>query len=501
MGIIIKQSLKGSIWSYLGLVVGYINVGLIMPTFFMTDQIGLVQLFVAITTIFTNFSSLGFGSVINRLFPEFRNPNEKHHGFFGILVLVALAGFFISLAAFFFLKPIIIEANTEKSPLLVEYFFLLVPIFFFRIFFKLFDGYNRVLRDAVTGTFWNDFIHKIVNLLLIILYSVEVINFRQFMYGYTLSLSLPAFPLLVAFIRKGEFYLKPDFGFLKRPLIREMITVAAFGLINGLSGALTQNIDKLLINQYLSLDQVGIFSVCALFATVIMIPSRSIAKISVGIIAEAWKRNDKAHIQEIFSKASLNQTIIGALIFSGIIVNLDHIFTILPDVYRQGKWVLILYALGTLIRVSITTGATIIMTSKYYRTLTYIILLQIIVSVSLHILFIPIFGIKGAALSVLLTYTFATLVVAFFLKLKTGLFCYSFKHVWILLIAGISVLVSLLMPGTGMLILDILLKSGVVSLVYIILILSFHLSVDMNRLFKKTIKTFRNSLKNKFNLL
>ena len=312
MGIIIKQSLKGSIWSYLGLIVGYINVGVIMPTFFMTDQIGLVQLFVAITTIFTNFSSLGFGSVINRLFPEFRNQKYKHHGFFGLIVFTAITGFIISVGMFFLLKPVIVEANSEKSPLLVEYFFLLIPIFFFRIFFKLFDSYNRVLHDAVTGTFWNEFVHKILNLLLIILFATELINFREFMYGYMTSISLPAIPLLIVLIKRGEFHLIPDLNFLKRPLVSEMFIVAGFGLINGLSGALTQNIDKIIINQFLSLEEVGIFSVCALFATVIMIPSRSIVKISTGIIAQAWKRNDKEHIQEIFSKASINQTIMGA---------------------------------------------------------------------------------------------------------------------------------------------------------------------------------------------
>ena len=41
MGKIIQQSIKGSIWSYLGLIVGYVNVGIIMPSFFLAEQIGL----------------------------------------------------------------------------------------------------------------------------------------------------------------------------------------------------------------------------------------------------------------------------------------------------------------------------------------------------------------------------------------------------------------------------------------------------------------------------
>ena len=106
MGIIVKQSLKGSIWSYLGLVVGYLNVGLIMPNFFSTDQIGLVQLFVAISAIFSNFSSLGFASVIQRLFPEFRNKVAHHNGFPFLIIITGLTGFLLSAVFFSIYKRI-----------------------------------------------------------------------------------------------------------------------------------------------------------------------------------------------------------------------------------------------------------------------------------------------------------------------------------------------------------------------------------------------------------
>jgi O-antigen/teichoic acid export membrane protein len=488
MGIIIKQSLKGSIWSYLGLVVGYINVGIIMPNFFRTDQVGLIQLFVALAAIFTNFSSLGFNSVINRIFPEFRNKAKNHNGFLFITLATGLLGFFLSAAAFFIFKPHIIESNIHKSPLLVEYILLLVPLFFFRIMFRLLDNFNKVLYDAVTGTFWNDFGVKLTNLVLIVLFATQVINFRQFFFGYIVSMSFPVLPLIVVLIRRGEFNLQPNLNFLSRPLVREMLTVAGFGLIMGLSGTLTANIDKLLINKFLSLEQVGIFSVCALFATVILIPSRSTAKISTGIIAQSWKNNNTAHIQEIYSKASLNQTIIGALIFTGILVNLDNIFTILPDVYEQGRWVLIIYAFGTLIRVSATTSGNIIATSKHYRMLAIFIGSQIIYTVGFHYLFIPRWGITGAAIGVLLTYFVRTLLIVGYIQLKMKMFCYSFKHLGILVIAAVAFLVGFFIPETESLILNILIKSISTGVVYIVLILGLNISEDIKSLYQTLLR-------------
>lgn len=54
MGIIIRQSVRGAFWSYLGIVIGYINVGIIMPQFFDTAQIGLVQLFASVSLFLHN---------------------------------------------------------------------------------------------------------------------------------------------------------------------------------------------------------------------------------------------------------------------------------------------------------------------------------------------------------------------------------------------------------------------------------------------------------------
>ena len=169
MGIIQKQTIKGSIYSYLGVGIGYINIVLLMPHLFTVEQIGLTQILLSISAIFSLIGSLGFNGVTNRLFPYFRNVKAGHNGFSFLLTFTGLLGFMTVLIAFFVLKPHIIEINVEKSPLLVEYLYFLIPLIFFRLFFVLFDGYNKIMLDAITGTFWMDFGFKALNLLFIIL--------------------------------------------------------------------------------------------------------------------------------------------------------------------------------------------------------------------------------------------------------------------------------------------------------------------------------------------
>lgn len=484
MGLIIKQSVRGAFWSYLGIAVGYINVGIIMPQFFDTAQIGLVQIFIAVSLIFSQFATLGFTSVINRLFPVFRNPSKQHNGFLFLAMVTGIAGFALSLAGFFILKPWIIESNIEKSPLLVDYLFLLMPLVFMRLLFTLLDNYNKVLYDAVTGTFWLDFMHKVINLLLIIAFAFELINFHQFFFGYIISMSMPVIPVIYVLIRRNEFHLKPDREFLTRPVKKEIGTVMTYGFVNGMAAILIMNVDKIFVNQYLSLDEVGIFGVCALFATLIKVPYNSISKISVGIIAESWKRNDVAHIREIYRKSALNQAIAGTLIFVGILVNLHNIFEILPPVYSSGKWVLVIYSAGMLLVTIIGLAATITETSRYFRFSTFFLLISVIAQFFLSYFLIPRYGITGAAAATIITLFINFGLQALLQRVAFGITGISIKILPVLLIGLISFGAGWLPPKMP-LIADILLRSGLVSLLFGGMIYLSGISPETNSLIRQ----------------
>jgi O-antigen/teichoic acid export membrane protein len=481
MGIIIKQSVRGAFWSYMGIAVGYINIGIIMPQFFDTAQIGLVQIFIAVSLIFSQFATLGFTSVINRMFPVFRNPQKQHNGFLFLAMVTGIAGFALSLAGFFILKPWIIESNIEKSPLLIDYLFLLMPLVFMRLLFTLLDNYNKVLYDAVTGTFWLEFMHKVINLLLIIAFVFGLINFRQFFFGYIISMSMPVIPVIYVLSRRNEFQLKPDWEFLTRPVKKEVGTVMTFGFVNGLAAILMMNVDKIFVNQYLSLNEVGIFGVCALFATLIKVPYNSIAKISTGIIAESWKRNDIVHIQEIYRKSAINQAIAGTLIFVGILVNLHNIFEILPPVYSSGKWVLVVYSAGMLWVTIIGMAGIITETSRYFRVTTLFLLLSVLLQFFLNYMLIPKFGITGAAVATITAFIVNYSFQLVFQWVKFGIKGLS-KEVFIVMFSGlVIILLSGILPRLSLLP-DIALRSGIVTFVFCSVIYFLKVSPEINDL-------------------
>ncbi|MBS1501736.1 MAG: polysaccharide biosynthesis protein, partial [Bacteroidetes bacterium] len=91
MGIIVRQTIKGTIYSYLGILIGFLTVNIIQPHVLTTEQVGLTSILTSFTLMFAQFSILGFNGTA-RYFPYFRSEEKKHHGYLFLACIIALAG-------------------------------------------------------------------------------------------------------------------------------------------------------------------------------------------------------------------------------------------------------------------------------------------------------------------------------------------------------------------------------------------------------------------------
>ncbi len=491
MGIIQRQTIKGSIYSYLGIIVGFLGTGIIMPNILLEEEVGLMGILVAISAIYAQFSSLGFSSVATRLFPYFRNADKNHNGFAFLTVAVGLLGFALALAAFFILKPYLIENNIDKSPLLVEYIWFLVPLVFFRSFFLLLDNYNKVLYDATTGTFLSDFVYRFINLILLGAYFFGWINFYGYVAGYTFALCFPAIYLAIILIYRGQLNLKPQLNFINKSFRNEMITVATYGIIGGLSGVALQAIDKIMVNGFLDLSHTGIYAVSFFFGTIILIPNRALAKISSPIIADAWKDNDLKTINSIYYQSSINQFIAGSLLFILLIANLHNVFQILPPEYADGSKVILYISLGNLITVSSGVSIQVLGTSAKYKILTLQLGILILLTIITNLIFIPIMGIDGAALASLISMWFYTLMRVVYLKRKMNLFPYKSKHLILIIISAVAFFANYLIPTFSNWIVDLILRSTTIGIIFGAGVLIFRISDQVNSTIHSIIISFK----------
>ena len=170
------------------------------------------------------------GGVTSRLFPYFRDPENGHNGFLFISLLVQLAGFLLFMLGYYAFKEILIETNLEKSRLVADYVYLLVPLTFFLLLFSFLDSYNRILYNVVLGTFLQEFFQRLLILISVVLFAIGLLTLNQLIITYAIAVCMKGVVLLIYLFFKGEINLRPKPDFISEQLRKEIIGVAFFSL-------------------------------------------------------------------------------------------------------------------------------------------------------------------------------------------------------------------------------------------------------------------------------
>ncbi len=504
MGIIQKQSIKGSIIGYIGILIGFVTGGILLPRLLSIEENGVLALLNTYSLLGATFATLGINAVSNRLFPFFRNPTNKHNGYLFLVVITSLVGFIITISIFFILKPLIIKDSLEGSSLFIEYIYLIIPLIFFTLLFQVLDIYYAVLYNAVKGLFIKEFLQRLFILAAILFVLFNVLEFDKFVIAWVIALSLPGIILLINLVQDREFNLHPpQSSFLTKSLNRSMISVGFFGIIVAFSNILIMNIDRIMINSMIGLGPTGIYDRTAYFGILIIIPSRAIInKISTVVIADAWKSNNLRTIKKIYSTTTINQLILGLLVFIGIWANIDNVFKILGPAFEEGKYVIFFIGLANLFTMLSGVSGPIISTSKYYKTLTLFIIIFVGLVIISNLILIQILGLIGAAIASAFSVMIYCLLRYLFLLSKFKLQPYNCKHLIIIMIGLAVYFLNLLIPDLGknnspdfMMIIDIFVRSSIIVLIFGLLIIKTRVSPDLNDNYRMLISKIKSIFK------
>lgn len=490
MGIIQQQSIKGTVYTYIGVFLGLINTAFLFPLILNPDEIGLLSLIISYSVIFTQLSSMGFTYVTTRMFTYFRDSSKQHHGFFFLLIGVGIIGFILSVGIFELVKPLIIKDSIEKSALFVEHLYYIMPLVFFQLFFLLLDNYYKVLYNAVFGTFLKEFLIRFLVTITIALYFFKIVNFDLFLGLYLMAFAAPTLFIIGKLIIEKQISFNIDFSLLDKKMRSTIISVAFFGILLSFSGVIVLNIDRIMVNSYLGIGTTGIYTIAFFFGSIILIPNRSLQKISSVVIADAWKNNDLDEIKTIYKKSCINQFIIAVLLFIGIWGNIHNILKFLPPEYESGKYVIFFIGLSGVVNMASGVSASIIANSKFYKVQSLIMLIYIVALILSNYILIPVYGMTGAAIATLISSLIFVVLKIGFLYSNYKIQPYNNKYLLVSFLAILTYYSSLLIPEFQNYIIDIPIRSFCMFLIFSGLILALRISEEANSIFIKFVNSF-----------
>ncbi len=483
MNVIKKQAFLGTIFSYGGVLVGFVTQFFLIGNYLEPAQNGLLAVLLSYMYVLVQLSSLGFNAAGSRFFPHFRNAKNGHNGYLFLGLLVGMAGFIITTIGLVLLKETIIK-NEENSTLFADNFYFLLPLTLATLLFNLLDNYAKNLYDTVTGTFLAQFLQRLLQLIAILFFIFQIVDFQQFMYVWVFAVSFYVVPMLWKASKLEGFSLKPNFSVMTPTFSKEFGFYSFLTILTGFSSMVILYIDKIMLAGITTFSETGIYNTASFFGSVMGMSLLAVNKAAQPLIADSFANNDLSNISTIYKKSCTTALIVGCWIFLGIYLNIDNLFLFLKPEYSAGKMVVIIICLGKLFDLATGLNGTILSLSKHYIYDTYIMVGLIFITVALNYFLIPIYGMNGAAFALAIATVYYNLARYLVVLIKLGMQPFTFNLVRVIIVAFVSWLTIRLLPEFGgnklMSIVDMGYRSAALTVLYGIIIYWSNISPELN---------------------
>ena len=478
MGIVRRQGILITITMYTGVAIGYISWGLILPNILVPASLGLIITLRDVSIFFSKLAQIAMMPASLRFFPYFKEKGDRINSFQTFTLLYSIIGFVIFSIVLAVFKDQILSIYAEKSPEIVNYFYYLFPFIFLYVMLDYVGSFFVSFKDYVTFSLFKNVVLRVLVLILVgayIYYHIQYNDFiKTFIFIHYIVLALLI--LLLVFRHKIGFstvYFKEvvKVGFLK---------FASFNYINGFISSTIRYIDGLMIVSYLGVGSAGIYGVGYLMASIIEMPRVSLNSVIIPLVAQHWKDKEIDKIAELHKKASLNQLIVGLFLFVCIAINVRDVFSLIKPEYSDGIIIVILIGLTKLVTMTTGIAIGIITNSKYYKFNTVNAFLRFILIVTTNVIFIPRYGITGAASATLMSVIGYELILMGYIYSKMKIHPFSSKTLVVILLGLVPLGLNYFVNIDFGIYLNIPLKLIVVMAIYALPIYMLSISSDLN---------------------
>ncbi len=482
MGIVIRQSIKSSIASYAGFLLGAINTLLLFPRLTDPDEFGITRVVLSIAFILAQFSEFGTSNMQSRYLSYIVDRHGDSKGMYVWYFKRVIFVFLAIITATFIFREEIIDKFQERSALIESFFFLAIPLAGSILIFNLLEAYSRARLRIVVPTILRELYIRLFILLSLVLLYLQVVDFEGFMWLFLFAY-VTAFAILGAYVLYLDNGLTiPKKDYVETSVMKDMAFYGLVTIFGTTVWQLVNELDALMIGMLDSLANVAIYATALYFVTVIQLPQRYLHRVTIPLLATALNKDNREEIDHLYKKVALNEYIIGLVLFLLLWFNLDLLYFFMPEIYREGAGVV--FTIGILRLYDMSTGLSgdIIIYSKHYRFTMFTGLLLLVLTISMNYLLIPIYGILGAAMATAIAvFVFNTInvILAYW---KYRLLPFSPKMLWALLTAAAIFAVIHYLPMPDNLFLQSFIRSSIIVAVYLSVAYGFKFSPDLNGL-------------------
>lgn len=491
MGLVLNQSFKNTLITYLGFGIGSINTLFLFPQFLGDVYYAVTGYISSASNIIMPILAFGMQNTLIKFYSHYKTEEEKSIFLsFTILTPILLCIPLFLITMFFFNDILFIVS--KKNPI-VKHFIWLIPFIGLCMgYFEIFYAWVRVHMHSVFGNFLKEVGLRLISLIFLLAVYYKKITVIEFIY-------LMAFTYLVALIAMivYSFYVKRPVLKIRIPHNTKEILIYTFYIV--LSGSIANlllDVDKIMLNQYIEIENIAYYSVATYIALIISVPSRSMHQITYPITAKLMHTNQNKELNELYKKTSINLQVVGGFVMLCIFININQLYLLLPKDYSNGIWVVFMIGLSKYFDLMLGNNNAIIFNSKYYKIVLLLGLSLVFLTISLNTYFIPLYSIKGVAIATLISISIYSLAKLLFVVKRMHLFPFTIQTIYSLIITAILFLSFYYWEFPYQPLISICLKSFLLAISYIFINYKLVISHEINDVIKTIIKFFNHTKKN-----
>lgn len=483
MGIVLKQSFKNTVTIYGAFAIGGINALFLYTAFLEDTYYGLVTFLLSTANILMPFVAFGVQYTILKFYSSYTDKIERDKFLSIALFLPLLVAIPIGFLGVQFYDTVTSFLSIE-NPVIEEYVPVIYLVAIATAYFEIFYAWSKVQMQSVYGNLLKELFSRVAAMLLLFCVYFEFITVEEFIWyltaAYFIRVSLMAGYALKLY--------RPKFSLAPPDNIREILKYSFYIILAGAAGTILLDIDKFMIPQKEAIALTAYYSVGVYIGSVVETPGRAMAQILQPLIAKAINTKDMQEVGKLYKKSSINLLAISGLVFLLINLNIIEMYELLPEKFRGGVWVVLMISLAKLYHMFLGGNGAIISNSKYYKILLPYGIAMTISVVVLNYYLIDVLSIEGAALSTLLVVLVFNTFKLIYVKRKFNLYPFTSKT---------GILFAVIIGFYGLFVfwdfefhpfINIILKSTLLAVFYLLVIYKLKISDDINTLLKKLLK-------------
>jgi len=486
MGIVLNQSLKNTIITYVGFGIGGINTIYFYPVFLGATYYALANYILSSANVIMPLFAIGMQNTLVKFYSQYET-NEERSRFLSFTVLFPLVVIIpIFIIGFYYFDEIVFFLS-KKNLIVKKYIWLIPFIGLCMAYFEIFYAWLRVHMHSVFGNFIKEVGLRLFSFFLIVSVYYNWITVEGFVYATAFVYFLA---LLVTMFYAFHIQ-KPVFQFTIPDNVKDVLVYTFYIILSGSVANLLLDGDKMILNQYMNIENIAYYSVATYIALVISVPSRAMHQIVYPITAKLMHENKHDEMNILYKKTSINLQVVGGFVMLGIFVNINKLYELVPDEYAGGILVVFMIGLSKYFDLILGNNNAIIFNTKYYRAVLFLGVLLVLLTIALNMIFIPIYGIIGSAFATLLSITLYSLAKLLFVVKRLDLYPFTKQTLYSLALTFVLFLAFYFWDFPFYPIISILFKSVLMTIAYVYLNYKFVISIEINQVMDKIYSKFK----------